>query len=87
MKAINIIKHIEAQGLNNSQYTTFRYYENNGETPIEFVRSYFGGDFVAGLIKPETDYIAFWEGSQPEGVADAVVTDNNNGKIYIYEVE
>ena len=40
-----------------------------------------------GLIKPETDYIAFWEDSQPEGVADAVVTDNYNGKIYIYEVE
>lgn len=87
MKAINIIKHIETQGLNNSQYTTFRYYENNGETPVEFVSRYFGGDFVAGQIKPETDYIAFWADSQPEGVPDAVVTDNYNGKIYVYEIE
>lgn len=87
MKAINIIKHIETQGMNNCQYTTFRYYENDGESPIEFVHRYFGGDFVAGLIKPGANYIAFWEGSQPQGVPDAVVTDNYNGKIYIYEVE
>ena len=87
MKAINIIKHIETQGLNNSQYTTFRYCDTEGETPVEFVSRYFGGDFVAGLIKPDTDYIAFWKDSQPQGVPDAVVTDNYNGKIYIYEVE
>lgn len=86
MKAINIIKHIETQGLNNGQYTTFRYNDTE-ETPAEFVSRYFGGDFVAGLIKPETDYIAFWAYSQPQGVPDAVVTDNYNGKIYIYEVE
>lgn len=87
MKAINIIKHIETQGLNNGQYTTFRYNDPEEETPVEFVSRYFGGDFVAGLIKPETDYIAFWAYSQPQGVPDAVVTDNYNGKIYIYEIE
>lgn len=87
MKAINIIKHIETQGLNNGQYTTFRYNDTEGETTVEFVRRYFGGDFVAGLIKPETDYIAFWAYSQPQGVPDAVVTDDNGHRIYIYEVE
>ena len=87
MKAINIIKHIETQGLNNGQCTTFRYNDPEEETPVEFVSRYFGGDFVAGMIKPETDYIAFWAYSQPQGVPDAVVTDNYNGKIYIYEVE
>ena len=84
---MNIIKHDETQGLNNSQYTTFRYNNPEGETPVEFVGRYFGGDFVAGQIKSETDYIAFWEESQPAGVPDAVVTDNYNGKIYVYEVE
>lgn len=87
MKAIIIIKHIETEGLNNSQCTTFQYNDPEGETPVEFVSRYFGGDFVAGLIKPGANYIAFWEGSQPQGVPDAVVTDNYNGKIYIYEVE
>lgn len=90
MKAINIIKHIERNGIENGNFTTFRYFEDfylhNGG-PAEFVRQHFGGSFVSGQIKPETDYIAFWEGSQPEGVPDAVVTDNYNGKIYIYEVE
>ena len=87
MKAINIIKHIETQGLNNGQYTTFRYNDPEEETPVEFVSRYFGGDFVAGLIKPGADYVAFWDGFQPDGCPDAVVTDNYNGKIYVYEAE
>lgn len=87
MKAINIIKHIERDGLDNSKYTTFQYNDFTGENPVEFVRRYFGGDFVAGLIKQETDYIAFWKGCEPGGVPDAVITDNYNEKIYIYEVE
>lgn len=89
MKAIGIIKHIERQGLNNGQYTTFRYFEdfylNNGGQ-AEFVRQHFGGYFVAGQIKSGADYVAFWDGFQPDGCPDAVVTDNN-GKIYVYEVE
>lgn len=92
MKAINIIKHIETQGVNNSQYTTFRYHEDfylNNSGPAEFVRQHFGGDFVAGQIKPGADYVAFWKGSEPEQCTeiDAVFTDNSGGKIYVYEVE
>ena len=87
MKAINIIKHIETQGLNNGQYATFRYEDPDGETPAEFVSRYFGGDFVAGLIKPGADYVAFWEGSQPDGCPDAVLTADDETKIYVYEVE
>lgn len=86
MKAIIIIKHIETQGLNNGQYTTFRYNDTE-ETPADFVSRYFGGDFVAGLIKPETDYIAFWKDSQPQGVPDAVLIADDGAKIYVYEVE
>lgn len=70
-----------------SAFASFRYSDTEGETTVEFVRRYFGGDFVAGLIKPETDYIAFWAYSQPQGVPDAVVTDDNGHRIYIYEVE
>ena len=90
MKAINIIRHIKRVGLNNIHYQTFAYLEDfylqNGGA-AEFVRQYFGGDFVAGLIKSGADYVAFWDGFQPDGCPDAVVTDNYNGKIYIYEVE
>lgn len=84
MKAIKIIKHIERQGIENREHQTFRY---AGENACEFVRRYFGGDFVAGGLAEETDYIAFWDGFQPEGCPDAVVTDDQNGKIYIYEIE
>lgn len=87
MKAIDIIKHIEMDCLNYAHYATFRYRDPELETPAEFVSHYFGGDFLAGSIKLETDYIAFWEDNQPRCVPDAIVSDIAGIKIYIYEIE
>ena len=87
MKAINIIKHIETEGLINGQYTTFRYEDPEEETSVEFVNRYFGGNFVAGQIVPDVDYIAFWDYSYPSGCPDAVLIADDGTKIYVYEVE
>ena len=84
MKAFRILEHIEKQGLANSQYQTFRY--NTPETNVDFVKRYFGGDFVAGYLNRGYNYVAFWDDA-PKDVADAIVTDNEGQRIYIYHCE
>ena len=86
MKAFNILRHIELSGINNSKYHTFTY--TSQDSAVDFVKRYFGGNFIAGSLKREKYYIAFWESYQPNsGVPDALVTDREGTKIYIYEVE
>lgn len=86
MKAFKLIQHIEKQGLDNSLFNSFTM--PNFENSIEFVKRYFGGDFIAGWLEKGENYVAFWgEDNKPEGIADAVVSDDNKQKIYIYHAE
>lgn len=86
MKAAKIIDFIKTSGINNGQFDTFKMYEETHGGKVAFVEHYFGGDFVAGTLKPETDYVAFWDDA-PQGVADAIVTDSEGHKIKVFEIE
>lgn len=55
---------------------------------IDFVSRYFGGDFIAGWLEKGDNYVAFWgEENKPNGIADAIVTDDASQKIYIFKAE
>lgn len=76
--------HIKKNRLKKSDFYKFFYEAYNA---VEFVANHFLGNLLAGDLKRETEYIAFWEGKRPQGVPDAVVTDHEHNKVYIYEVE
>lgn len=85
MKAFNLIQFIEKSGIDNSLFHAFEY--NGKENQIEFVNRYFGADFTAGLLKSGAKYVAFWgKENAPKGIADAILTSKEQGKIYIYRV-
>lgn len=86
MKAFNLIQFIENNGLDNSLFNAFEF--NGKENQIEFVNRYFGADFTAGLLKSGGKYVAFWgDINKPNGIADAILTSKEQGRIYVYEVE
>lgn len=85
MNAIKILQHIEYNNIENEMFHAFTYIERG--SAINFVRAYFGGDFVSGHLEPCESYVAFWNGPMKIGVVDAVVTDDKGRKIYIYKVD
>lgn len=83
MTTFNILQYIETKALDNNAFTTFRY--DTGETPVSFVRGFFGGDFIAGELCRGCNYIAFWRDEAPNEIADAIVTDEEGYKIEIFK--
>lgn len=86
METFKILQHIEKSGIDNSMYNAFTMPEIG--TGIDFVRRYFGGDFLVGWLESGQHYVAFWsEEDRPAGIPDAIVTDTDGAKIYIYHAE
>ena len=85
MNYMDILKHLNASDEINARHWLMLRTPDERNT-VDFVREYFGGDFVAGYLHPGRDYIAFYD-YFPQGVADAVVTDSEGQYMRIYEID
>lgn len=86
MKTFKLLQHIEREGLNNSLFDTFTMPDFEGWA--EFVGRYFGGNFIAGWLERGHNYVAFWgEENAPGEIPDAIVTDSDNQRIFIFAAE
>ena len=85
MRAFDLIQFIEKSGLDNSGFHAFEYNGASEGSQVVFVRRYFGADFTAGLLASGAKYVAFW-GVRPKFIPDAILTSEEQGKIYVYRV-
>lgn len=86
MKTFYLLRHVEKQGLDNSEFNCFTM--PGIGTATDFVKRYFGGSFVSGTLERGQHYVAFWgEANKPDEDADAVITDDSGYEIFIYRAE
>ena len=87
MKALDLLKFINQEDIDNSNYVLFKHHTDEHETTSEFVERFLGGKLLGGSVKDECDYIAFYgDRNRPQVVADAVVTTEGEF-LFIYEIK
>lgn len=83
MDAIDILRHIEKNGVENNKYqiTDVPEEESFGIKPKEWVEEHFGGRMLTGFVCEGT-YVAFWS-DFPDVEPDAILFSKEQGHIWL----